>query len=377
MSDKPIPNASPDDQGKGELPTSAGELSTDLAQTPVDPRPHSELEREVAQWASANRNAFPNRRDFNLALCDKLAARGIPPTAGALRRLGGKGTSNSQTEDVQHWFTALAARLNTMEAQIPLGARRQANTLVEQLWLAARHEVDNRVAAPLRAELASAQEALDTAAGRLRELEASLAAEADRSNRLTEELHNARTHAQEAADRAEAELQAAKATLEAANREHADALGRISEEMNQDRERFAAEIRQLHDRNANLVRTSAEERARLLQQVDQERQGAREWQTRHDTQDQRRAQLQERLEILLESEARAVAARDSALEQVQALRARTGELELAAREASQVAGELRERLAVAEERVTQQQARVHDLETALEAGKTPKKRGTT
>lgn len=251
MNTSPMPNTPPPTPPPGqphvddELPIRAGEVNEDAAPAQADPRPQGELEREVAQWASANRNAFANRRDFNLALCDRLAARGIPPLAGVLRRLGGKGTSTSQSEDVQQWFTALAARLNTLEAQIPLGARRQANTLIEQLWLAARHEVDERVAAPLRAELASAQEAIDKTVNRVRELEAALVAEGQRAAGLSEELQSTRTQAQAAAAGVAGELQAARAALEEAKREHAQAVDRLNAEVAQVRDQAAAEIRQL------------------------------------------------------------------------------------------------------------------------------------
>ncbi|MDF2461787.1 MAG: hypothetical protein K0Q43_22 [Ramlibacter sp.] len=370
-----MPNSAPPVQppSDGAAPALPGEIDDDTAANPIDPRQQLKLEEEVKTWALENRHVFPNRRDFNIAICDRLAARGIAPLAGVLRRLGGRGTSTSQAEDVRQWFAALAARFNLPQAQIPLGARRQANTLFEQLWLAAKHEIDQGVAAPLRAELASAQEALAAASDRSQQLEKALAAEQERAGGLASELQASQELARDAAERAAGELQALRATLETTKREHAQAIDQANSERERLRASLDAEIRQLHDRNEHLVRTSADERARLLQQVDQERQAAREWQTRHDAVHNKREQLQGRVEALLESETRAVAARDSALEQVEALQGRITEAQSAEREALATAGEWRERAAGSEGRVTQLQSRVQELERQLAAATTPKK----
>lgn len=333
----------------------------------VDPRPVDDLEREVARWAVEHRNQFSTRREFNLALCDRLAARGIPPLAGVLRRLGGKGTSTSQTEDVKVWYTTLSGRLGTLEAQIPLGARRQANSLVEMLWKAAGSEVEQRLAAPLREELAASQTALASREERIQALEGSLATESERSTRLEQELQQARDDLVSATQQAQQDLQQVRSELTTAAALHARQVDSLRDELAAARSSHAAEMRQVQERLERSQLAGEEERKRLLRQVDEARASARDWQTRFDVTERRREQLQERVETLLEQETRATAERDAALRDGSRVTEQLAQARAQVAECQQGASELRSALAAAQERTVHQQGRIDELVAELEA----------
>lgn len=123
-------------------------------------RDTSQLEQEVSAWASGARAQFEQngkRIDYNHVLCDMLAARGLPPNAHLLRRVGQWGNPASINEDVQAWYRGLSERLQAREAQIPITSRLAANQLIEQLWKTATLDV----AEPLRVKLANTQQRCD------------------------------------------------------------------------------------------------------------------------------------------------------------------------------------------------------------------------
>lgn len=335
----------------------------------LEPRPRDEIEREVAQWASQNRSAFTNRRDYNLAVCDRLASHGIAPLTGVLRRLGGRGTSTSQDEDVRAWYATIATRLGNLEAKIPLGARRQANGLIEQLWTAATREVEERHAAPLRNELASAQEAVATGLARIQELEASLQVERERSSTLSRELEAAANRYRDDTERFQQQVDTARQELATDRERHQRETDTLRSDAAQAANAHAEEIRQLRARHDQAELAAADERNRLMRQVDEERKAARGWQARHDEVAKRRDSLQERLEAALASEARARAEQTTAAAAADKLQAQLQDAhrELkAAQEAMAAAGaaqaaaneralQLQERVVAAEKRISELQ----------------------
>lgn len=92
-------------------------------------------EEAVAVWANGVRPLFGReRKNYNFAVCDSLAAAGVIPNANAVLKVGKWGSPPSIAADVAEWFQTLAGRLRAIEANIPLPARRKANDLIEQLF---------------------------------------------------------------------------------------------------------------------------------------------------------------------------------------------------------------------------------------------------
>ena len=333
---------------------------------PAEPMPRDEAEREVARWAAQHRNAFTSRRDFNLALCDRLAARGIAPLTGLLRRLGGRGTSSSQDDDVRSWYATIAARLGNLEAQIPMGARRQANLLIEQLWLAATNEVEERRAAPLRVELAHVQEQAATQAARIGELEQAVAAERQRTQALGDDLQAASERYRTDVERVQGEVEAARRALAEAVQRHASEADRLRAEVASAKEAHAAEVRELQRQHSLAQQTAADERSRLLRQVDEARQAARDWQARHDDQGRKREQLQERLEAALVAEARALAEQATSAAQARKLQQQLEEAQADLTATREALAAARVETAAAQERAALMQGQIDAVQRELQ-----------
>lgn len=124
------------------------------------PAPHDVRSiEEISAWASGQKSSFGrNRRDFNFAVCDALAAAGITPTANMVLKVGHWGTNTSIQADTRDWYQNLGARLRSLESTIPLPARRQANLLLEQLFNIAGETAAqgiNDLVVPLQNELTS------------------------------------------------------------------------------------------------------------------------------------------------------------------------------------------------------------------------------
>lgn len=81
-------------------------------------------------------------------------------------RVGRWGQASSIAQDVSEWYQTLAGRLNSLEARIPLPARRHANALIEQLFALAGNEAAKTLDAqlqPQRDEIARVQATLQEA----------------------------------------------------------------------------------------------------------------------------------------------------------------------------------------------------------------------
>lgn len=132
----------------------------------AEPSSLKATEAAVAAWAANVRESFGrgNRKDFNFAVCDALAAAGLQPTAFAVLRLGHWGNAASIAQDVAEWYKTLATRLTSLESSIPLPARRDANTLLDKLFAIAKESSHAELQAllkPLQEDLSTAKETLN------------------------------------------------------------------------------------------------------------------------------------------------------------------------------------------------------------------------
>jgi hypothetical protein len=122
-------------------------------------------ETQVTAWAATVRESFGrDRKGFNFAVCDALAAAGVQPNANSVLRAGRWGQNTSVAQDVADWYKTLAERLKNTESNIPLSARRHANTLLDQLFSVARTTANEEYEAklkPLSEQLATTQSALN------------------------------------------------------------------------------------------------------------------------------------------------------------------------------------------------------------------------
>lgn len=233
----------------------------------------SSVEKEVSTWASSSRDEFKSREDYNLAICDRLAARGVPPLAAVVLRVGKWGNAGSITRDVQLWYSRLSGRLSAQEAQIPLGERRVANLLIEQLWASALKEVDARIGVPLREELATVQQSL---VDRVQDLEEATQHLAKTRQDLTKALQDvdaeraSSADAQAAMDRSLAQL---GAQLEQAQKQLAAELARAAVT----KVSFDEEVNALKATVDQEKKVAAAERALLMNHLDEARQQSREW----------------------------------------------------------------------------------------------------
>ncbi|WP_371436371.1 DNA-binding protein [Polaromonas sp.] len=150
---------SPDSDGGDESVVASGARPGRPAPAPHEIR---SIE-EITAWASAQKASFGrNRRDFNFAVCDALAAAGITPTANMVLKVGHWGTPTSIQADTRDWYQNLGARLRSLESTIPLPARRQANLLLEQLFNIAGETAAQGISdlvVPLQNELTALQTA--------------------------------------------------------------------------------------------------------------------------------------------------------------------------------------------------------------------------
>lgn len=226
----------------------------------------SSVEQDVSAWASSSRDEFKSREDYNLAICDRLAARGVPPLAAVVLRVGRWGNAGSITRDVQLWYSRLSGRLAAQEAQIPLGERRVANLLIEQLWATALKEVDARIGAPLREELASVQQALSE---RVQDLEVS----AQQLVKAQQDLDAERANSAETRATMERTLEQLREQLDQAQRQLSSEIARSSETKLKSDEA-------LKTLNASLEqerKAATAERALLMSHLDDARLQGRQW----------------------------------------------------------------------------------------------------
>lgn len=226
----------------------------------------SSVEKDVSAWASSSRDEFKSREDYNLAICDRLAARGVPPLAAVVLRVGRWGNAGSITRDVQLWYSRLSGRLAAQEAQIPLGERRVANLLIEQLWATALKEVDARIGAPLREELASVQQALSE---RVQDLEVS----AQQLVKAQQDLDAERANSAETRATMERTLEQLREQLNQAQRQLSSEISRSAETKLKSDEAINALTASLEQER----KAAAAERALLMGHLDEARQQSKQW----------------------------------------------------------------------------------------------------
>lgn len=137
-----MPNQQPDPSE--EAPVDApGTTEPDLAELPL-PAPtlnDSELRLpgevdapEFTARLQSLKEQFKNRIEYNLFVCDALAARGVQPNSNSVVKYGRWGSTSNVASDVRIWYASITQRLQTSQAKIPDAARRRANDLIEHLW---------------------------------------------------------------------------------------------------------------------------------------------------------------------------------------------------------------------------------------------------
>lgn len=282
---------------------------------------NDDAEREVTEWAQAHRAHFASREDYSRAICDRLAAAGVPPVPAMVLRVGRWGNTASVARDVEQWFRGVAARLVAPEPIVPLGARPLANKLIEQLWQAARSEVDERMAAPLRAELATVQEQLSLLKDELRDERLRRQQDAEASERAVSAATQAAEALQEQVATLVGKLQACEGELNAEVARHAATRAAADQNVRRLSEQLADTQSAAQAAAQALAAQAADERKRLLLLVDEARSQAKEAQRRVDDLTQQLAHSGERLmnanTELAATAARATAA-EAAIEQVRA-----------------------------------------------------------
>lgn len=207
-------------------------------------------EAAVAQWASSMRESFgKDRKGFNFAICDALAAQGIQPTPHGVLRVGHWGQAASIAQDVSEWYRTLAERLSSMEARIPISARRHANTLLEQLFAVATNEAAKTLDAqlqPLHDETARLHAALKEALLHQHQLQqdkqALIAAESLGQQRLQERQD---------------QLDAVQITLNEQQARHTQVVSELAAKQQQLHDELLASTVQLHEQQARFELTVA------------------------------------------------------------------------------------------------------------------------
>ena len=109
---------------QSELDEAAGRMTLPLDAT----------EEQLQATVRSLRQYFETRTEYNFMVADMLASRGIPPNGANVLATGGWGNSSSAAADIKLWYAGLAARLSAGHAAIPDAVRRNANSLIEQLW---------------------------------------------------------------------------------------------------------------------------------------------------------------------------------------------------------------------------------------------------
>lgn len=325
--------------------------------------------REVEAWADRNRDMFRSRREFNLAICDQLAVRGLPPLAGTLRAIGGRGAANAQAEDVAAWYADITRRLKRQDPDIPEVSRRLGIELLEQFWALARKDTEGRLVQPLRerlefleSELAQERQRTGALQATLRETEAEVDTVSAKLNALTQE-------SAQAAERDQRALESAHRQLEEALTAHASDVQRLAGEAAQQRESSARQVADLREQLDRQAQAAGEERTRLMRQVDEAQKSAREWQSLHETQARQAASATERLQQLTAEAAIAAAQRDAARSQVAALTQQLATAQARIEEQAAQAGQHQAKLAAAaaqEEMLVEENASLVKAGNALE-----------
>jgi hypothetical protein len=124
--------------GGVDLGASAAELEAREALASLRLRlpPDWQSEDFVEGLASIRETQFSagERTLFNSLVCEELARRGEPPNSANVLRCGRWGSTVAVAADVRAWYSRMASEIASRQPEIPDGARRAANALLEQMW---------------------------------------------------------------------------------------------------------------------------------------------------------------------------------------------------------------------------------------------------
>jgi hypothetical protein len=128
-------------------------------------------------------------------VCEELARRGESPNSANVLRCGRWGSSVAVAADVRAWYSRLASDLASRQPEIPDGARRSANALLEQMWDIAYGHARAPLVSELeavKAELESERQALKERTATLEQLQIAYGAVAEQARALQGQVDEAR-----------------------------------------------------------------------------------------------------------------------------------------------------------------------------------------
>ncbi len=283
--------------GGVDLGTPAAELEAREALAALRLRlpPDWQSEDFVKGLASIRETQFSagERTLFNSLVCEELARRGEPPNSANVLRCGRWGSTVAVAADVRAWYSRLASEIASRQPEIPDGARRAANALLEQMWAIAyghaRSPLVNELEA-LRAELEAEKQLVKQRTSSLEQLQVAYGGVAEQVRALHGQLEEARRIHQ--IDLLDAErqiqtLQSAAAEKErsfqaelAAERQRGDQMAtRHEEAMAQARQAHQAALDRMDRQLEAEVQRAATERAGLEQRLEVAQADVRQWTT--------------------------------------------------------------------------------------------------
>ena len=215
------------------------------------------------------------------AAADQLLAEGLRPTIERVRQKIGRGSPNTVSPMLEHWFSTLGKRLDmgpgrnlppgVEDTTVPLVVMQAAQTL----WDLAREDAAKtqiRQAEALREEIAERATSLDTRQSELTQKEAAL--EHTRSG-----LESALASARQAFDSSQAQLEAAtrgRQESEARTRQLEQLLEQAQASLERQRLEFTGQQTAWNETVRQTEQVNAEREKRLLLEVDRERLAARQ-----------------------------------------------------------------------------------------------------
>ncbi len=230
---------------------------------------------------------------FNSLVCEELARRGEPPNSANVLRCGRWGSTVAVAADVRAWYSRLASEIASRQPEIPDGARRAANALLEQMWAIAyghaRSPLVDELAAA-RAELEAEKQLVKQRTSSLEQLQVAYGGVAEQVRALQGQLEEAkRIHQIDLFD-AEKQmhtLESAAAEKErqfqaelAAERQRGDQMAtRHEEAMSQARQAHQAALDRMDRQLEAEVQRAATERAGLEQRLEVAHADVRQWTT--------------------------------------------------------------------------------------------------
>ena len=198
--------------------------------------PDWQSEEFVEGLASIRATQFGSgeRTLFNFLVCEELAKRGESPNSANVLRCGRWGSSVAVAADVRAWYSRLASDLASRQPEIPDGARRAANALLEQMWdiayVHARSPLVNELEA-VKAALEAERQALKERTATLEQLQIAYGAVAEQARALQGQVDEARrVH--------EIDLQSAEKHVQAMQSAAAEKERMFHEQLTAERQRF-------------------------------------------------------------------------------------------------------------------------------------------